>query len=390
MTTLALCALIPILLARPGLHDDALDAFRRATRAAKPGDRLTLPPGVHHGPLWLENIQGDEKNPIVISGASPGTPDQTVIEGATEAIHLSRCNWVVVEDVTLRGCSGNGINVDEGGPGNPSSKGIVLRRLSVSDIGGKDDCNCDGIKLSGLSGFRVESCTVTRWGGGGSGMDLVGCSDGVITSCTLIHQPPHGASGIQLKGGSHAVVVEATRFENAGTRALNIGGSTGLQYFRPAAEGHEAADITVRGCTIVGSETAAAFVGIDGATFTGNTIYHPTRWPFRILQENRAEGFVPSRGGVLSHNLIVVAEPGALNPNIGDATDPASFVFDSNFWYCDSDPARSTPELPSPEAGGIYGQDPRLSDPAHGDYTPSASGPARSHGARTQGLPAPR
>ena len=40
-----------------------------------------------------------------------------------------------------------------------------------------------------------------------------------------------------------------------------------------AAKDYEAKDITVEGCTFVGSEAPIAFVGVDGATVRFNTIY---------------------------------------------------------------------------------------------------------------------
>ena len=50
--------------------------------------------------------------------------------------------------------------------------------------------------------------------------------------------------------------------------------------------------------------SAIAFVGCDGALVQHNTIYRPTRWPLRILQENTDPRFVPSRKGVFRNNLV--------------------------------------------------------------------------------------
>src|SRR6185295_6848225 len=99
--------------------------------------------------------------------------------------------------------------------------------------------NCDGIKLSGVDEFRVASCTVEGWGtGGGSAIDMVGCHDGVVESNNFLGASGAGEStssgnGVQTKGGSANIVIRRNRFENAGARAINIGGSTGRQYFRP-------------------------------------------------------------------------------------------------------------------------------------------------------------
>ncbi len=42
---------------------------------------------------------------------------------------------------------------------------------------------------------------------------------------------------------------------------MNVGGSTGLAYFRPKSPGYEAKDITVEDCTFIGSQDADCFRG---------------------------------------------------------------------------------------------------------------------------------
>jgi hypothetical protein len=143
-----------------------------------------------------------------------------------------------------------------------------------------------------------------------------------------------------------------------------VGGSTGLEFFRPplapTGEFAEARAIRVEGNTFVGGGCAIAFVGVDGAIVRFNTIERPTRWALRILQENRAAGFVACRNGEFSDNLIVFdsghwSEGGV---NIGPSTAPATFKFARNWWYCSDRPDRSTPQLPTPESRGVYGRDP--------------------------------
>ncbi|MCC6426485.1 MAG: right-handed parallel beta-helix repeat-containing protein [Phycisphaerales bacterium] len=368
-----------LLILQPAKPLDSLDAFRRAAMSAKPGDRVLLAPGNYEGSIWLESLKGTEQKPIVLAGADPANPP--TITGKSECLHLAACHWITIEHLTLKGASGNGLNIDDGGKLDQPAQGVTLRALKVHDIGPTG--NCDGIKLSGLAGFIIEDCTIERWGKGGSGIDMVGCRDGVIRNCSLTHGDTDGSNGIQTKGGTQRISIRQCRFEHAGRRALNIGGSTGLQFFRPGGKhgGFEAKDITVEGCTIIGSEAALAFVGVDGAIARFNTIYHPTRWAIRILQETREPGFVPSRRGTLADNIIVFDIPTAKEPNIGDATEPSSFTFERNLWYCDTDTSQSKPTLPAKETGGIYGQDPKLKDPARGDLTPAPDGIAARTGA---------
>src|SRR5207302_456185 len=100
------------------------------------------------------------------------------------------------------------------------------------------------------------------------------------------------------------VSIRGCKFEEAGDRGVNIGGSTGVPFFRPAlasipANGrYEAKDIRVEACTFRGSNAPFAFVGVDGAIVRYCTVFHPHKWVLRILQETQMEGFVPSRNGV--------------------------------------------------------------------------------------------
>jgi hypothetical protein len=111
---------------------------------------------------------------------------------------------------------------------------------------------------------------------------------------------------------------------------------------------------------IQGSQCAAAFVGVDGAIFSDNTILFPTKWIFRILQESRGANFVPCGNVVIQDNRIVF-ERAAINLeiNIGDGTAPDSFRFVGNRWFAADRPAASKPRLPTQETGGTYGVDPR-------------------------------
>jgi hypothetical protein len=240
----------------------------------------------------------------------------------------------------------------------------------VRDVGPRG--NRDGIKLSGLADFRIDGCRVERWGSSGSAIDMVGCTRGVVTGCTFKDAGGDQANGVQTKGGSSEIVIQRCRFENAGGRAVNVGGSTGLAYFRPADAKHEAKDITVEDCEFLGGMSAISFVGVDGAIVCHNTIYRPRRWPIRILQENTDERFVPSRNGRFEKNVVVFRSDEVREVvNIGGKTAPETFTFADNHWHCLDRPTDTQRllKLPAKETGGIYGVDPRLKDAGQGDVT---------------------
>ena len=336
--------------------------LRGTVAAAKPGTRLLLAGGNYGGGFHFTNLRGEENQPIIIAAADPNQPP--VFQEANTGLQLSNPAYVELHGLKFTKLAQNGLNIDDGGnPTNASARGVVLRGLHVSDIG--SDGNHDGIKLSGLWDFRVIGCTIERWGTrGGSAIDMVGCHRGTIEGCVVRHNDPEppNCTGIQAKGGSSDLVIARNRFEHAGGRSVNIGGSTGLKFFRPGlAEGQEHAEarnLRIEGNTFIGSAAPVAFVGVDGASVRFNTIERPARWAVRILQENKSMGFVPCRNGEFTDNTILFestrwSEGGV---NIGSGTAPATFKFARNWWYCSDNPERSRPRLPTPEVDGTMGR----------------------------------
>lgn len=336
-------------------------------RAAKPGARIVFAPGEYEG-FHVSGVRGLRGQPIVVVAKG------AVFKGG---VQLTDVEYLEIEGLVIEGAPGNGLNIDDGGTFETPTHHVVLRDVTVRDVGGR--ANADGIKLSGVQDFLLERCTIERWGRGGSAVDMVGCRRGVIDGCTIRDREEELASnGIQAKGGSRDITIRRCRFEHAGHRAVNVGGSTGLPYFRPRPEGFEAKDITVEGCTFVGSQAPIAFVGVDGATVRFNTFCRPRKWFLRILQETRDEGFVPCRGGRFTDNLVVYrGDEIAVPVNVGPGTAPETFEFARNYWFCIDDPARGAPRLPVEEKEPAGGRDPLLGD----DLRLAERSPAGRHGA---------
>ncbi len=377
----ALAMLCSLITARDAATHTVTNAeeLRAALARVKEGETIRIASGRYPGGFSASGLRGKPGAPITLRAADPDHPP--VFEGGAAAFHLSRVAHVELHDLVLTGATGNGINIDDGGERDGGSHHIVLRGLVVRDVGPTG--NRDGIKLSGLDDFRVEGCTVERWGSGGSGIDMVGCHRGEIVGCTFRHGDSTGSEGVQAKGGSSDVAIRGCRFEHAGQRGINLGGSTGMPFFRPKSANYEAKSITVEDCTFVGSMAAVAFVGVDGSIVRHNTIYRPRRWAFRILQETRAPGFVPSRNGRFTNNLIVYRSDEMTVPvNIGDATDPKSFELSGNAWYCLDSPEQSRPNLPIPESNGRYGIDPGIPTAEPLELTLPPDSPVRPAGAR--------
>jgi Right handed beta helix region len=345
--------LTALLLAPPGaMHADELivrDAasLRSTLLGLKPGTTIKIGPGEYPGGHYISGIER-----LTIEALDPEQPP--VFQGGKLGFHFSRCTDLTLRHLRIRGQSENGLNLDDGGDLAHPVTGITLDHIEVSDIGPKG--NHDAIKCSGLDKATIRDCTIAGWGG--QGIDFVGCHHSLITGCRLIGKQGFSASaGIQLKGGSSDIIIEKCRFTNAGERPINLGGSTGLAYFRPQGAQHEAADLIVRNNTIEGGLCAAAFVGVDGAEFVSNTISYPGKWIFRILQETQEPGFVHCRNVLVKDNRITFRRSEVQTEiNIGGGTAAETFRFENNHWLADDRPQASKPKLPVEEKGGIYGR----------------------------------
>jgi hypothetical protein len=331
--------------------------FRAAYSTATAGTTISVRPGTYEGGHYRRGMAGTAQAPIIIEGADPARPP--VFTGGHDGLQLSDASHVTIRNLVIERAQQNGINIDDAETAETPSHHIVISKVVIRDI---PSGNKDGLKLSGVTDFVVEDSTIERWGDSGSAIDMVGCHRGVIRNSLFRHTPgmPVG-NGVQAKGGSARITVTGNRFEHAAGRAVQIGGDTGLRFFRPLPPGHaEASDITVERNLFVGGETPVAFVSSDGGVFRFNTVYLPAKFLLRILQENRGPGFVPSRNGGFTDNLVYYT--GNRVVNIGDATAPDTFTFARNWWYRADAPAASRPELPSAETGGVYGTDPQFVD----------------------------
>jgi hypothetical protein len=331
------------------------NALNAAIRKLKPGDELLLAPGTYRPGIWIEKLTGTAAKPIVIRGSDPEKPP--LFEGGAQAFHFSECAYVTLRNITVRGCRTNGINIDDGGSFDTPAHHITLENLTIEDIGPTG--NRDGLKLSGLDDFVIRNVHIAGWGG--SGIDMVGCHDGLIEDCRFEGKKGFSQDhAVQLKGGTRNVTVRTSFFLNAGSRAINLGGSTGLPYFRPQNAIFEAEDILIAGNRFVGSLAPIAYVNAHNGRVTQNTIYLPAKWALRILQETTVARFKPCQKCIFEKNLVVFDRQLSVFVNIGPNTAPKTFTFAGNAWY--QKDGRRTPRLPAPEKNGIHQVDPVLKD----------------------------
>lgn len=353
------------------------EQFRQAVAHAVPGSRILLGPGVYQGDNTFSGPQGTADRPILIAAADPR--NKPIIRGGSECLKFSDPSYVELRDLVLEDSSTNALNIDDGGTGETPAHHIILRGLVVRRSG------YNGIKLSGVDRFLVKDVLVEKWPDNiACGLDLVGCHDGVIESL-VCRNTDRAGFGIQMKGGSSGIKVRGSLFDHAGWRAVQIGGTTGMQFFRPAPQGYEAKDIVVEYNLFIGSEAAVTFVGVDGAVVRFNTVYRPRGWVMRILQETVRDDFVPSRNGIFEDNIVTFrSDEVSTAVNVGVKTAPETFRFARNWWYCLDHPDRSRPELPTPELDGHAGIDPQFVDAERGDMRLRPGSPTAIAGAWAQ------
>ena len=334
-------------------------ALRQAIAAAKPGDRVLLAPGNYGGNYFFDKLRGEKGKPILIAAADPQRPP--AFTGGKVGIQLRAPAYVELHHLSFADLALNGLNIDDGSASDfGSAQHLVLKGLAFRKVGSNG--NHDAIKLSGLTDFLISECDIEGWGSGGSGIDMVGCHRGTIERSRFSNPDAPNSTGVQCKGGTSDITIQHNRFTEAGGRGINIGGSTGLVYFRPTlqpgAEHAEARNIRVERNQFTGSLAPICFVGVDRAVVQFNTIENPHRWAIRILQETREPGFVPCRHGEFTDNIVLFrsthwSEGGV---NIGAGVAAETFKFARNWWQCTDRPDRSSPKLPTAEVDGKYGQ----------------------------------
>lgn len=366
-----------------------------AIAEAGPGAAVRLHAGTYAPDTFVNDLAGTADAPIWIGGVEGEA--RPVISGGGEALHLAGVRYVVLHDLEVEGATANGINVDDGGAylDAEAARFVVFARLFIHDIGqgGNQDC----LKLSGLNDYWILDSEFSACGAGGSAVDHVGCHHGLIVGNNF-HD--NGGNAVQCKGGSEDIEVRGNTMIESGQRAVNMGGSTGFEFFRPPLSpdgvNAEARDIRVIANVIVGGETPLAFVGCVDCLAANNTIVRPRQWLLRILQETVSDQqfeFAPASNGRFVNNLVVF-DRGEISTyvNIGGDTAPETFSFTTNLWYAADDPGQSSPagDLPTPETGAIEGMDPALLDLAGGDYHLAGGGPAAGSGTALAELTADR
>ena len=326
------------------------------------------------GTQFLYDINGSIDQPIVLKSM---VQHGAIFQGGSEAIHLTRCTNIEINGFVFEQQTSNGVNIDDGGDYANVSKHITIRNNIFRDMNASG--NNDLLKMSGVDSFLIEQCQFINGGAGGSGVDFVGCHYGVVQDNNFDNS---GTSGIQNKGGSQFIRIQRNIFRNISQRALNLGGSTGLIFFRPPlpnpiVDAFEAADLDVFSNIFIGCWAPIAYVGAVRVNVSNNTFYQPENWVMRILQETTEPGFLPCGDNTFNNNIIYL--PSDLTEvNIGPNTNPSSFTISNNLWFNASSNSW-TPSLPVMDPNQII-SNPLFVDANIEDYHIESISPAIASG----------
>lgn len=326
-----------------------------ASKNVQPGDTILLRAGVYTTSSYITNFQGVANYWITITAP---INEEVVFRGQSTAIQLTDPCYLRISNLSFEGQTANGVNIDDGGSYDTPAHNILIENCEWRSMNATG--NNDMLKMSGVDYFQIVNCKFSNGSSGGSGIDMVGCHFGKIERCVFENQ---GSNSIQNKGGTSQITIEKNLFVNGGLRTINIGGSTGLEFFRPLGAKYEAKEIFVYSNIFIGSQAPIAFVGSINCKVVNNTIYLPTKWAIRILQENTNEGFAKCGNNSFINNIIYLSNFAA-NPtlNIGSNTEPNTFIFSNNFWFNRDNLNWSGPNLPVSETNSFKNINPQITE----------------------------
>ena len=325
--------------------------LEQAASTAQPGDKIIVHNGIYTQREDISNLNGEKENPVIIYAEEEG---KVIFRGQSEAWHLSSCSNLFIYGFVFENQTANGVNIDDSGNYDNSTFNITIKNCIFRDMNANG--NNDLLKLSGLNDFTVENCSFQNGADGGSGIDMVGCHEGRFIKNRFENM---GSNCIQVKGGSQYITIAQNTFINGGNRSLNLGGSTGLEFFRPHDAPFEAADVDVYSNIFIRSWAPIAFVGSTRVKVFNNTFYKPENWVFRILQETvDTSRFIACGDNEFSNNIIYFGNNLHRIVNIGPNTRPESFIFANNLWYNFDNPDFDNPGLPTIETNPVIQKNP--------------------------------
>jgi hypothetical protein len=346
-------------------------SIQNASQIANAGDTIFVQPGVYQGGMTINMLRGNFDKMIHIVADKSG---EVIIRGGGNSIQFVKLRYLCLDGLIIENQTANGMNIDNGGDNTTLSGNILIKNCTFRNINATG--NNDLLKLSGLDSIEVTNCKFTNGAKGGSGVDMVGCHFAKFNSNEFKNM---GSNAVQAKGGSQYIDISSNFFENCGERTLNIGGSTGLSFFRPIDVKFEASDIFIYSNIIIGSVAPICYVGSKKVDVINNTIVNPEKWVIRILQETvDTSRFVPCSEGRFMNNIVYQGNL-STETNIGPNTSPNTFLFNNNFWYNSANSNWSGPKLPSNDPNQRINFDPLFESLSNNNFKLQSTSKAKEY-----------
>lgn len=372
-----------------------------ALEKAQPGDHVNVAAGTYDcADTYVDGAAGAAlgtlAHPIWVhadAGAVVDCGDPT--QGATSALQLHAVTYLVIEGLELRNAAGHLLHVDG------HSKAVLFRNVHAHRAGlaclkasQSDDVSVEGSDLgdAGLTADPVAS------NASGQILDYVGVHGAYVTRSSL-----HGAAGngkgsaanvaAQFKGGSRDILF-AQNDVTAAYTAINLGGSTGAQFFDPPTADYEGKNIVAYANVLRGPLSVAfAAMGCHGCAVYNNTVDAPLdHQAFRALPGGLPSGQASHTVGLdVANNLFLFTGGAPQDLFNAGAADQTGITQASNLFFAKGAKLAAgfsdVPVVGTP--GVVLDQDPRLAAPP-ADLHLGAGSPALGAGKPLPGFTADR
>ena len=390
----------------------------------KPGTAVRIMPGEYNEQIARNDLYGTEEHPIWIGGAPGMEWPNIVVDNVF--MNISGGSYVIFHDMEVTHtppyrAGRHGFNISSGSgqtyttPGDPATINLdafynpeethhfVFRSLYVHHIGDSP------IKTAGVNTYWLFDCEVAygQQGLRGSGsIDNVGSHHATVAFNYVHHAIGHG---MVFKGGCSDVDVYCNLLVDYGVRGVQMGQSTGKEFFRPplhllpANERYEAKNIRTYSNIFIGGgyeingrfegSSAIAFASSINCYAVNNTIINPTGQLFRILnneQQDESPSYpnaprLTDNGaaccGVVANNIFYYGKLRNEAVNVGPSTKPETFIVRNNLFYNTEEPNRKPDFGQVKEENSVFGSDPLFEDSSTWNFKLKANSPAIEAGA---------
>ncbi len=334
----------------PGQSPTLGDAFADA----RAGDHIVLESGTHLQTGNLAISRSGTPTSWIQIKAAPGTTPIIDLNGAGE-FRISG-SYVSLQDVDIRNGGGNNLHI---APDATDVHHVHVADTVIHDLawgpGAAIKINRNNPAGAAVGTICLEGNDVSE-AISNAIIDGVGV-DGAVVIGNDIHDNAVGSHGIFFKGGSADILIEGNVIRGIrGNAALQLGGSTGAQFWNPLYPAWEGVDQIARNNVIADFDDSAVEIrGVDGALVYNNTIVTQSSFAiFRLQVGNNDSGGSSGNDNVHISSNLVIGTGG--NPQYArNDGGSASVVFGPQLWAGTfHNSGAATPGIPTfPDTGDV-------------------------------------